>query len=148
MPRPLTEEEQQQYLAEPHIAVLSVASDGVRPPLITPVWYNYEPGGMITFYTNTQGRITRKTRLIERSGVLSILVQHDAMPYKYVTVEGTVVKVDRPPQPDQMLAIARRYLPEEHAQGYVRGELAVAKNEAVLYTIRPDRWMSLDFSQD
>jgi nitroimidazol reductase NimA-like FMN-containing flavoprotein (pyridoxamine 5'-phosphate oxidase superfamily) len=63
MPRQMTEKERQEFLAEPHIGVLSVASDD-RPPLTVPVWYGYEPGGNISFFTGTQGRKARKTGLI------------------------------------------------------------------------------------
>ena len=97
MPRPLTEQERQEFLAEPHVAVLSVASDTDRPPLTVPLWYGYQPGGYLSFFTGTQGRKARKTRLIQKAGVLSLLVQRAEFPYKYVTVEGTVVRTDRPP---------------------------------------------------
>ena len=74
MPRRMTEQERQECLAEPHVGVISVASDSVRPPLTVPVWYGYEPGGNVTFFTGTRGRKARKTRLIEKAGVLSLLV--------------------------------------------------------------------------
>lgn len=111
-----------------------------------PIWYGYEPGGNVTFFTGTMGRKARKTALIEQAGTLSLTVQQETFPYKYVTVEGTAVQVDRPPSADQMLAIVRRYLPEEQAQGMVRGELDHPTGELVLFTIRPDRWLSADFS--
>ena len=37
MTRRMTERERQEFLAEPHIGVLSVACDGDRPPLSLPV---------------------------------------------------------------------------------------------------------------
>jgi nitroimidazol reductase NimA-like FMN-containing flavoprotein (pyridoxamine 5'-phosphate oxidase superfamily) len=64
--RPLSVEERERFLAEPRVAVLSVASDDDRPPLTVPVWYAYRPGGRITILTGTQGRRARKTRLLER----------------------------------------------------------------------------------
>lgn len=148
MPRPLTEQEREAFLADLHIAVLSIASDSDRPPLTIPVWYHYQPGGNVTFFTGSQGRKARKSRLIEKAGVLSLCVQHETPPYTYVTVEGTVVQTDRPPSAEQLLAIVRRYLPEEMAQGFVREELGrpPADSELVLYTVRPDRWLTFDFS--
>jgi nitroimidazol reductase NimA-like FMN-containing flavoprotein (pyridoxamine 5'-phosphate oxidase superfamily) len=148
MPRPLTEQERQAFLAEPHIGVLSVASDDGRPPLTIPLWYGYQPGGDLSFFTGTQGRQAQKTGLIEKAGVVSLCVQRAEFPYKYVTVEGTVVRADRPPAAEQMLAIARRYLPEEHAQGFVAAELARPGTALVLFTIRPDRWLTADFGDD
>jgi nitroimidazol reductase NimA-like FMN-containing flavoprotein (pyridoxamine 5'-phosphate oxidase superfamily) len=145
MPRQMTEQERQDFLAEPHVGVLSVASDSNRPPLTVPVWYGYQPGGNISFFTGTQGRKARKTTLIQNAGVLSLSVQREEFPYRYVTVEGTVVGIDRPPA-EQMLAVARRYLPEEEARGFVEAELTRPSDQLVLFTVRPDRWLTADFS--
>ena len=148
MTRPMTEQERQEFLAEPRIGVVCVASDDDRPPLAVPVWYGYRPGGNISFFTGTQGRKARKTRLIRRAGVLSLSVQREEFPYRYVTVEGTVVREDRPPSAEQMLAVARRYLPEEAARGFVEAELGNPGSELVLFTVRPDRWLTADFSEE
>jgi len=148
MPGPMTEKEGQQFLAEPHVAVLSVAKGSGRPPHTTPVWYAYEPGGNLTFFTGTQGRRSRKAGLVEGAGVLSLTVQREEFPYRYVTVEGTVVAVDRPPTAEQALAVARRYMPEEQARGFVGVELEHAASEFVLFTIRPDRWLTFDFADE
>ncbi len=148
MPGPMTEKERQEFLAQQHIGVVSVASDGDRPPHSTPVWYAYEPGGKISFFTGTQGRRSRKARLVRKAGVLSLLVQQEEFPYRYVAVEGTVVQEDRPPSGEQVLAVVRRYLPEEQAQGFVSSELEEPTQEFVLFTIRPDRWLSFDFSEE
>src|SRR5215216_6859343 len=148
MPRQMTPQERQEFLAEPHVGVLSVASDDDRPPLTVPLWYGYRPGGNISCFTATQGRKARKTGLIRKVGVLSLCVQREEFPYKYVTVEGTVVGEDRPPSAEQMLAIVCRYLPEEQAQWFVDSELRQASSEFVLFTVRPDRWLSFDFSDD
>ena len=144
----MTEQERQEFLAEPHVGVLSVASDDRRPPLTVPVWYGYQPGGNVTFFTGTQGRKARKTRLIQKAGVVSLSVQRDEFPYRYVTVEGTVVQIDQLPSPAQMLAVARRYLPEDQAQGFVAAELADPGPDLVLFTIRPDRWLTADFGAE
>ncbi|HEX2740546.1 MAG TPA: pyridoxamine 5'-phosphate oxidase family protein [Rubrobacter sp.] len=144
----MTEKEREQFLAQPRVGVLSVASDNNRPPLTVPIWYGYEPGGNITFFTGTQGRKARKTELIRRAGVLSLSVQREEFPYKYVTVEGTVVGIYRPPSAGQMLAVARRYLPEEAASGFVEAELGRPSGELVLFTVRPDRWLTADFSDE
>jgi uncharacterized protein len=148
MPRPLTEQEREAFLADLHVATLSVASDSDRPPLTVPVWYHYQPGGDVTFFTHAQGGKTRKVRLIAKVGVLSLSVQKETAPYKFVTIEGTVTKTDRSPTPEQVLAIVGRYLPPEMAQGYVQDEFnkSAEANDLVLYTVRPDRWITFDFS--
>ncbi len=150
MPRTLTEREREEFLAEPRVAVLSVASDDGRPPLTVPVWYAYQPGGDVTFFTGTMGRKVRKTRLIRDAGVVSLCVQRPEFPYKYVTVEGRVIQTDRSPTADQVLAIVRRYLPEEMAQGFAAAELVnpAFESQFVLFTVRPERWLSFDFGDE
>ena len=145
---PMTEQERQEFLAGPHVAVLSIAREGGRTPHATPLWYAYEPGGDVTFFTGTQGRRSRKAEQIGKAGAVSLTVQQEEFPYRYVTVEGTVVSEDRPPSAEQVLAVARRYMPEEHAQGFAEAEFAHPSGEFVLFTIRPDRWLSFDFAAE
>ena len=38
----MNEQTRQAFLAETHVAVLSVASDDARPPLTIPLWYHYD----------------------------------------------------------------------------------------------------------
>jgi nitroimidazol reductase NimA-like FMN-containing flavoprotein (pyridoxamine 5'-phosphate oxidase superfamily) len=145
MPRPLTESERQAFLREPHIATFSVASDDARPPLTIPVWYVYQEDDTLFFFTGEDGPV-RKTRLIRKARVISLSVQQPELPYKFVTVEGTVVQFDQPPSPEQMVSVVRRYLPEEQAQAYVRRVVERSDPALIGFTIRPDRWISLDFS--
>ncbi|WP_370946379.1 pyridoxamine 5'-phosphate oxidase family protein [Amycolatopsis sp. cg5] len=148
MPRTLTATEREDFLAEPRIGVLSVEADGDRPPLTVPVWYNYEPGGELTFFTGTQGRTARKTRLLEDARKLSFCVQQAEFPYKYVTVECSLVNADREPRAEDVFAITSRYLPEDHAKGFADGETADPTGTFVLFTARPDRWLSADFGSE
>lgn len=148
MPRQMTAQERQEFLAEPRIAVLSVARGGDRPPHTTPVWYGYEPGRDVTFFTGTQGRNSKKADLVRKAGVLSLTVQREEFPYGYVTVEGTVVGENMPPSAEQALAVAGRYMPEEQARGFVEAELRHPASEFVLFTVRPDRWLTFDFADE
>jgi uncharacterized protein len=147
MPRPLTEQERRAFLDEPHVAVLAVASDDARPPLAVPVWFVLQDDGDLFFFTGATGIPVRKTGLIERAGVLSLAVQKEDSPYKYVTAECSLLTVHRPPSAEQLLSVASRYLPKRQAQGFVRGVLRRAGPELVGFTLRPDRWLSLDFSE-
>lgn len=146
MPGQMTAREREEFLAAPHVAVLSIARGGDRPPHATPVWYAYEPGGDVAFFTGTQGRKSRKAELVRAAGTASLTVQREEFPYGYVTVEGTVVAEDQPPAAERALAVARRYMPEEQARGFVEAEVGHPAGEFVLFTVRPDRWLSFDFS--
>jgi hypothetical protein len=59
-----------------------------------------------------------------------------------VVVEGTVVETTNPAPTDLQESIAIRYLGEEGARAFLASMEGV---EEVLYTIRPDRWLSADF---
>jgi PPOX class probable F420-dependent enzyme len=139
--RKFSEAERQEFLADKHVAVLSVAADG-RPPASVPIWYDYTPGGNIRLMTGTA---SRKVGLIERAGAVTLVVQREEPPYQYVVVEGTVVETTRPAPADVQEAIAIRYLGEEGGRAFVRSMEGV---EEVLFTIRPDRWLTADFTGD
>jgi len=143
----MDEQQRQAFLAGQHIGVLSVAAGDGRPPHTVPVWYAYEPGGDLTFFTSTEGRVSPKVRLIRKAGVVSFCVQQELPPYKYVTIEGSVVGDDQPPTEAQLLAIAGRYLPAEPARAFVAAELGRDDSQIVVFTIRPDRWFTADFSE-
>jgi hypothetical protein len=73
------------------------------------------------------------------------VVQLEELPYQYVVVEGTVVETTTPTPPDVREAIAIRYLGEEGGRAFVQG---MESQQTVLFTIRPDRWITADFSGD
>jgi hypothetical protein len=145
MGRSLTEAERDEFLAGPHVAVLAVAADD-RPPLTVPVFYAYRDG-LITFFTGTQGRTARKTRLLEQAGAFSLNVQQPTYPYRYVTAECVVECADRAPSTDDVHAVTSRYLPEPDARAFAESEAATPSGTFVLFTGRPVRWLSHDFAE-
>lgn len=140
--RPLTESERQEFLAARHVAVLAVNDADGRPPAGVPIWYDYTPDGHIRIST---GASTHKVKLIKRAGAVTLVVQREELPYRYVVVQGTVVETTVPAPVEVREAIAIRYLGEERGRDFVRG---LAGQEGVLFTIRPDRWLTADLSGD
>jgi nitroimidazol reductase NimA-like FMN-containing flavoprotein (pyridoxamine 5'-phosphate oxidase superfamily) len=134
-----TEAERQEFLGGLHVGVLSVAADG-RPPASIPIWYDYTPGGNIRINT---GASSRKAKLIEQAGAVTLVAQREEPPYQYVVVEGTVVETTKPTPEDVREAIAIRYLGEEGGRAFVR---EMEGQKTALFTIRPDRWLTADFS--
>jgi PPOX class probable F420-dependent enzyme len=134
-----SEKDRQEFLAAKHVGVLSVAADD-RPPASVPMWYGYTPGGDILVNT---GASSRKAKLIERAGAVTLVVQHEEPPYQYVVVEGTVVDITSPTPLDVREAIAIRYLGDEGGRAFVK---SLEGRDSVLFTIRPDRWITADFS--
>jgi hypothetical protein len=135
--KPFSESDRQEFLAATHVAVLSVAADG-RPPATVPIWYDYSVGGNIRF---TTGAASRKAKLIEKAGAVSLAVQREQPPYQYVVVEGTVVGSE-PTPPEFQEAMAIKYLGDEAGRRFVRN---FDEMDSTLFTVRPDRWITADF---
>jgi PPOX class probable F420-dependent enzyme len=134
--------EREQFLGQVHVGVLSVAAGDGRGPISAPVWYSYQPGGLLTFVT---GRESRKGRALRAVGRASLLVQSEARPYRYVSVEGPAVLAEF--DLDERLALARRYLGPEGGDQYV-ADNPDPDGELALFRIQPQRWLSVDYGKD
>lgn len=137
----MTRAERETFLADVHVAVISVAHER-RAPLTLPVWYRYEPGGAIAFVT---GGASRKAALIRRAGRLSLCVQTETPPYKYVSVEGPVT-IGAPDFERDARAIAYRYLGQQLGDWYLQ-TTAAERTNSILVTLTPQRWLSVDYSK-
>jgi hypothetical protein len=127
------------FLAEPHIAALSVVAGPDRGPLTVPMWYQYTPGGEAWILTQAA---SRKARLIADAGRFTLMVERLAPTIRYVSIEGPVSRTI--PATDELeREITERYLPPEKVPDY----LALAKAEfgpQVVIYLRPQRWLSQD----
>jgi hypothetical protein len=135
----LSKDERESFLAEPHIAALSVADRPDRGPLTVPIWYQYSPGGEPWVLTGSE---SRKARLIEAAGRFTLMVERLEPTVRYVSVEGPVIR-SRVGDDDLMREMAARYLPPERLEQY----LSYAKTELGehrLFAIRPEHWLSAD----
>jgi PPOX class probable F420-dependent enzyme len=131
--------EREAFLADVHVGVLTVSDGEGRGPLATPVWYMYQPGGQVSL---TTGGESRKARAIAAVGRFSLCAQDEALPYKYVTVEGPAVI--QPVELADRVAIARRYL------GAERGDAWIAANpdiDSVVIRMTPEHWQTADFGK-
>jgi PPOX class probable F420-dependent enzyme len=135
----MTSEEREQFLAEVHVGVLSVASEHGVGTLAVPVWYSYRPGGLVSVIT---GGSTRKAAAIRAAGRFSLCAQDERPPYKYVTVEGPATLEEA--SHDERLALARRYLGREGGDAYVS---AVPTGGQIVFRMTPERWLTADYSK-
>jgi PPOX class probable F420-dependent enzyme len=135
----MTRAERETFLAGTHIAVLGLAQPG-RAPLVVPVWYDYVPGDAVRIVT---GGASRKIGFLRQSGRASLCVQDETPPYRYVTVEGPV-EIGPPDFERDVRRVAIRYLGEQAGEAYLRAT-AVEHEGAVLVTLRPERWLSVDY---
>ena len=136
---PLSREDREAFLAEPHVAALSIASGPNRGPLTVPIWYQYTPGGQPWFLT---GVGSRKHKLIEAAGYLSLMVERVEPTVRYVSVDGAVARIEEGTD-EQLVEMTRRYLPPEAVEPY----LEMARREhgpSVAIHLRPQHWFSAD----
>lgn len=135
----LSKEERELFLAEPHVAALSVSAGDKRGPLTVPIWYQYTPGGEPWIHT---GLGSRKHRLIEAAGEFTLMVDRLEPTVRYVAVDGIVGSIE-PATDDELVEMVRRYMPPDKVDGYL--EFARREHgEAVRVTMRPVHWLSAD----
>ncbi|MEW1548935.1 pyridoxamine 5'-phosphate oxidase family protein [Streptomyces tsukubensis] len=136
----LSRGEREEFLSEPHVAALSVASgDEGRAPLTLPIWYQYEPGGELWVMTATA---SRKAELLTRAGRFSLMVDRLLPTVRYVSVEGPIVSAE-PATPEQLEELTRRYLPPEEVAAYVETAAATFGDQTV-FRMKPQRWLATD----
>jgi PPOX class probable F420-dependent enzyme len=139
----MSKHEREAFLAEARVGVLAVSSgDGAGAPLVTPIWYSYEPGRDVVMTTDGE---SVKTAQLRTAGVASLCVQTETAPYKYVVVEGTV-SVDDGVDSSWRRDLARHYLGGELGDMYAD---ATAESEPTAVTVRltPTRWRTTDFGK-
>lgn len=135
----MTRTEREKFLAELHVGVIAVERPD-RAPLAVPIWYGYEPGGEVVLWTDAG---TLKERLIRAAGRFSITAQVEQPPYRYVTAEGSVTAIDAA-SPEVVRAIAVRYLGPEEGAAFAEQNLGP---DSVVIRMRPERWLSTDYSK-
>jgi uncharacterized protein len=129
----------QSFLARLHVGVLAVARSS-GPPVLTPIWYHYEPGGEVAF---SIGRGSAKAKALRAAGVASLCAQSEQLPYAFVTVDGPVVVEDAADE-DLRTQIAIRYLGDELGAAYID---STKGGDNVLARLTPVHWRSNDYGQ-
>jgi nitroimidazol reductase NimA-like FMN-containing flavoprotein (pyridoxamine 5'-phosphate oxidase superfamily) len=138
----MTRAEREAFLAETHVAIISIAEAG-RGPLTVPIWYDYGPGGVVRCVT---GSDSRKAALIRRAGRLSLCVQTETPPYQYVSVEGPVT-IGTPEYERDIRQMAYRYLGEQLGDWYLQANAERIRADNMLVVLKPERWFSVDYGK-
>lgn len=139
----MTPAEREAFLAEPRVAIISIAQAD-RGPLAVPVWYLYQPGGDVRFWTAGN---SRKARLLLLAGRASLVVQQPAPPYQYVSVEGPVTGMEPVQFERDLRPLAHRYLGPEAGERYLAGLGGPSAGAGdLLVHLRPEHWVSQDIT--
>lgn len=141
MPFQMSRAQREEFLAAVHVGIISVADPG-RAPLTVPIWYSYEPGGVVRCVTSSE---SRKATLIRRAGRVSLCAQSETPPYQYVSVEGPVT-LGTPDFERDVRAMAYRYLGPQLGDWYLQ-QTAAEHGNTILISLTPERWLSVDYSK-
>jgi hypothetical protein len=88
-----------------------------------------------------------KARLLGETGRFSLCAQTEEPPYKYVSVEGAVTKVEPASLERDGRPMAHRYLGPELGDAYVESTRALAAGSVVIH-MRPERWNTVDYGKE
>ena len=136
----MTKQERERFLADLHVGIISIAENG-RGPLTVPIWYLYEPGGELRVVTP---RASRKAQLLQRAGKFSLCVQTETWPYRYVSVEGTIVAIEPADLERDRRPLAHRYFGTQTGDRYIE---RTRHDESLLVRMLPERWLTVDYAK-
>jgi PPOX class probable F420-dependent enzyme len=137
----MTKQEREEFLAGTHVGVLAVNGDG-GSPVVTPIWYTYEPGGDVTIST---GAASNKAVALREARHASMCVQTEAAPYQYVVVDGPVAISDGVDS-EWRRGLARRYLGDALGDAYVESTKD-EENTSVTVRLSPQKWRTTDYNK-
>ena len=116
--------------------------EGALPPLAVPIWYDYQPGGEVIILTSSK---SVKGLLLEAAEGFSLCAQTEEPPYQYVTVEGPITGVRPADREADTRPMARRYLGRRGGDNYT--DSTPHSPDETVYSMRPERWYTVDYSK-
>ncbi|HJM74480.1 MAG TPA: PPOX class F420-dependent oxidoreductase [Dehalococcoidia bacterium] len=130
----MTEQELDEFLSAPRVAVLSTVDAQGRPRQAA-IWYYWEDGAAYLF----TGRRTLKWRNLLRDPHASLCIDDRTPPYSSVVLEGTVEESDRSMY-ELVLKMALAYYGEEKGRPFAEGYRD--KPDSVLFKLTSERIVS------
>ncbi len=131
------------FLRDRRVGVLAIPR-GERPPLATPVWYDYDGA---RFRVQVEATSAKANLLARRAATpVSLVVQSEVPPYRYAIVYGTA-RLGAAGDPGLRRTVARRYFGRLAGDAYVAQEDAAGRHAGELRVIEvePERVVTHDF---
>ena len=132
-------EERSAFLRDVHVGVLAVEHDG-ESPLAVPIWYSFE-NELISVHS---ARTDLKTRLLLSAGRFTLCVQTEVTPYRYVSMEGSIVAVEEV-SAEERTTMVNRYLDPDMANAYLL-KTEIEASDDLMIRMRPERWRTYGFT--
>jgi PPOX class probable F420-dependent enzyme len=134
---PLSTSELDQFLSEPHIAIVATAGPTGKPHAM-PIWYFWRDGKVL-FHT---GGDSKKMRNLRSNPEVSVVIDTKTAPYKVAVVEGTAAEL--PGDPALAREIAIHYLGQQQGEAY----LANSHDPGTLVEVTPTKVISWDYARE
>ena len=134
---PLSQSELDQFLSEPHIAIVATSGPSGKPHAM-PIWYLWREGKVL-FHT---GPNSKKMRNIRKNDRVTVVVDTKVAPYKVAIVEGRAKEIPD----DRALAreIAIHYLGETQGARYAER----STEPGCLVEVTPTKIISWDYARE
>ncbi len=139
---PMTEAQLEEFLTQPHLAVLSTV-DAEGRPRSAPVWFQWEDGAAYVF----TGRGSLNWRNLERNPAASLCIERRTVPYAAAILDGDIEEADQSRLHEFVLAMATRYYGDERGREFAREYLG-PRPQTVLFRLRPRRITSWDYAAE
>jgi len=134
----MSKADRERFLADLHVGVVSMNRKDAGP-LAAPIWYAYEDG-VVWFNTGAE---SRKGKLMQLGERISMVVQTEAAPYQYVSVEGPIVAREAADAERDIRPMAIRYLGEKHGNAYADASGAAGN---IRVKMQPEKWLTVDYN--
>jgi hypothetical protein len=121
----LSKSEREEFLAQPHIAALSVNTPGGEPWILT-------------------GAGSRKKNAIAAAGHFSLMAERVEPTVRHVAADGPVSRIE-PGTDEQLVELTRRYMPPEHVDAFLAFARAEHGPQVASY-LKPQHWISADLN--
>jgi nitroimidazol reductase NimA-like FMN-containing flavoprotein (pyridoxamine 5'-phosphate oxidase superfamily) len=140
----MNDESLNRFLRARRVGVLSIPRSAGKPPLSSPVWYDYN-GSCFRIHVEAA---SAKAKAIARNGgaPVSFTIQSEVPPYRYAIVYGRA-RVVAGGDADLRRRVARRYFGRLVGDMYITQEeqKGPAANQLATIEIHPDRFVTHDF---
>jgi hypothetical protein len=78
---------------------------------------------------------------------VSFVVQNEALPYQYVSVEGPVTGIETADTDADVRPIAHRYLGQQNGDAYIEATRDSDPRGEIVVRIQPERWLTVDYAK-
>lgn len=135
----MSKDEREEFLSGLHVGIVSIPREA-KGPLTVPIWYDYTPGGAVRMIT---GRTSIKGKLLTKAERISLCVQTEKAPYRYVSIEGPY-SISKSTDAEG-LSMAIRYLGEDQGRAYAQS--SSTGEGSIIVSINPETWYTVDYAK-